>query len=508
MLAIGRILRTGARLLLLDEPTEGLAPVIVHQIRATIRRLKAEGFTILLVEQNFRFAATVADRHYVMERGRVVDMIGNAELDRPDREAARLPRGIIAASLNRKERNQRMIKYWLVIMAALGLVAAPAAQAQISDGVIKIGVLTDMSSLYADLSGQGSVIAARMAVEDFGAAKKGMKVEIVSADHQNKADVGSGIARQWLDADKVDVIVDAPNSAVALAVNQIVKEKGKAFLVSGAASSDLTGKACSPNTIHWTYDTWALANGTGSAIVKTGGDSWFFLTADYAFGHALERDTEAVVLKNGGKVLGKVRHPLNTADFSSFLLQAQASKAKIIGLANAGGDTTNAIKQAAEFGIVKGGQSLAGLLVFITDVHALGLPTAQGLIFTEAFYWDMNDKTRAFAKRFAELDRGIHPTMIHAGVYAATLHYLKAVEALKSDDGTKVIAKMKETPDRRSAVRQGHDPRRRPQAPPHVPVRGQEAVGVEGAVGLLQAARHHPGRAGLPAASTRATARW
>ncbi len=334
----------------------------------------------------------------------------------------------------------------LVIIAAIGLLAAPAAQAQVSDGVIKIGVLTDMSSLYADLSGQGSVIAARMAVEDFGAAKKGMKVEIVSADHQNKADIGSGIARQWLDADKVDVIVDTPNSGVALAVTQIVKEKGKAFLVSGAASSDLTGKACSPNTIHWTYDTWALANGTGSAIVKTGGDSWFFITADYAFGHALERDTEAVVLKNGAKVLGKVRHPLNTADFSSFLLQAQSSKAKIIGLANAGGDTTNSIKQAAEFGIVKGGQNLAGLLVFITDVHALGLQTAQGLIFTEAFYWDMNDKTRAFAKRFAELDRGIHPTMIHAGVYSATLHYLKAVEALKGDDGTKVIAKMKETP--------------------------------------------------------------
>src|SRR6266446_3723017 len=354
--------------------------------------------------------------------------------------------GYNRASFNRKERNQRMIKHWLVVMAAVGLIAPAAAQAQISDGVIKIGVLTDMSSLYADLSGQGSVIAARMAVEDFGAAKKGMKVEIISADHQNKADVGSGIARQWLDSDKVDVIVDTPNSAVALAVNQIVKEKGKAFLVSGAASSDLTGKACSPNTIHWTYDTWALANGTGSAIVKTGGDSWFFLTADYAFGHALERDTEAVVLKNGGKVLGKVRHPLNTADFSSFLLQAQSSKAKIIGLANAGGDTTNTIKQAAEFGIVKGGQSLAGLLVFITDVHALGLPTAQGLIMTEAFYWDGNDRTRAFAKRFAELDRGIHPTMVHAGVYAATLHYLKAVEALKGDDGTKVITKMKEMP--------------------------------------------------------------
>jgi branched-chain amino acid transport system substrate-binding protein len=333
----------------------------------------------------------------------------------------------------------------LTVMAALAAAAAPAL-AQVSDGVIKIGVLNDQSSLYADLAGQGSVVAARMAVEDFGADKKGMKVEIVSADHQNKPDVGSSIARQWLDVDKVDVIVDVPNSGVALALNQIIREKGKALLISGAASADLTGKACSPNTIHWTYDTWALANGTGNAIVKTGGDSWFFLTADYAFGHALERDTEAVVTKAGGKVLGKVRHPLNTQDFSSFLLQAQASKAKIIGLANAGGDTTNAIKQAAEFGIVKGGQNLAGLLVFITDVHALGLDKAQGLIMTETFYWDTNDRTRAFAKKFAERNRQIHPTMIHAGVYSAVLHYLKAVGALKGDDGTKVIAKMKEMP--------------------------------------------------------------
>jgi len=324
--------------------------------------------------------------------------------------------------------------------------AASGAHAQVSDGVIKIGVLNDQSSLYADLAGQGSVIAARMAVEDFGAAKKGMKVEIVSADHQNKPDVGSAIARQWYDADKVDVIFDVPNSGVALAVNQITRDKGKALIVSGAATADLTGKACSPNTVHWTYDTWMLANGTGNAIVKTGGDTWFFLTADYAFGHALERDTEAVVLKAGGKVLGKVRHPLNTQDFSSFLLQAQSSKAKIIGLANAGGDTTNAIKQAAEFGIVKGGQNLAGLLVFITDVHALGLNNAQGLILTESFYWDYNDQTRAFAKRFAAADRGIHPTMVHAGVYAGVLHYLKAVQALKSDDGTKVIRKMKEIP--------------------------------------------------------------
>ncbi len=298
-----------------------------------------------------------------------------------------------------------------LLAAALALAASGgAAQAQISDNVIKIGVLSDMSSLYTDLAGAGSIVAARMAVEDSGIEKRGYKVEIVSADHQNKPDIGSAITRQWYDVDKVDVIVDVPNSGVALAVNQITRDKGKAFLVSGAASSDLTGKACSPNTIHWTYDTWMLANGTGSSIVKTGGDSWFFLTADYAFGLALERDTEAVVLKNGGKVLGKVRHPLNTQDFSSFLLQAQASKAKIIGLANAGGDTTNSIKQAAEFGIVKGGQNLAGLLVFLTDIHSLGLPTAQGLIITNTFYWDTNDQTRAFAKRFAERDKGIHPT--------------------------------------------------------------------------------------------------
>ncbi|MBM4440723.1 MAG: ABC transporter substrate-binding protein [Candidatus Rokubacteria bacterium] len=334
----------------------------------------------------------------------------------------------------------------LVATAAAFAGSGAVAQSGISDGVIKIGVLNDQSSLYADLAGQGSVVAARMAVEDYGADKKGLKTEIIFADHQNKADVGSQIARQWYDAEKVDVIVDVPNSGVALAVNQITKDKKKAFLVSSAASSDLTGKACSPNTVHWTYDTWALANGTGNALVKGGADSWFFITADYAFGHALERDVEAVVTKGGGKVLGKVRHPLNTQDFSSFLLQAQASKAKIIGLANAGGDTTNAIKQGAEFGIVKGGQNFAGLLVFLTDVHALGLDKAQGLIFTSTFYWDMNDQTRAFAKRFSERNRGIHPTMIHAGVYASVTHYLKAVEALKSDDGTAVIAKMKATP--------------------------------------------------------------
>jgi len=339
-----------------------------------------------------------------------------------------------------------MLRVLALLAPVLAVFAAGPAVAQISDGVIKIGVLNDQSSLYADLAGQGSVVAARMAVEDYGAEKKGLKVEIIFADHQNKADIGSQIASKWYDADKVDVIVDVPNSGVALAVNQITRDKKKAFLISSAASSDLTGKACSPNTIHWTYDTWALANGTGNALVKGGADSWFFITADYAFGLALERDVEAVVTRNGGKVLGKVRHPLNTQDFSSFLLQAQASKAKIVGLANAGGDTTNAIKQGAEFGIVKGGQNFAGLLVFLTDVHALGLEKAQGLIFTETFYWDMNDQTRAFAKRFAERNRGIHPTMIHAGVYAAVTHYLKAVEALKSDDGTKVIEKMKATP--------------------------------------------------------------
>jgi len=330
------------------------------------------------------------------------------------------------------------------VLAALG---AGAAQAQISDGVIKIGVMNDASGLYSDITGQGSVIAARMAVEDFGAAAKGMKVEIVSADHQNKPDVGSTIARTWYDQDKVDVIADVPTSSVGLAVNQITREKGKVFLASGPATSDLTGKACSPNTIHWAYDTWMLANGTGSALVKTGADTWFFLTADYAFGHALERDTSAAVIKAGGKVLGAVRHPFPGTDFSSFLLQAQTSKAKVIGLANAGGDTINSIKQAAEFGIVKGGQSLAGLLMFITDVHALGLQTAQGLVFTETFYWDLNDQTRAWTKRFiAQSPRGNYPTMVQAGVYASVLHYLKAVEAIKTDDGTKVVEQMKKMP--------------------------------------------------------------
>jgi branched-chain amino acid transport system substrate-binding protein len=339
----------------------------------------------------------------------------------------------------------KVFRRWCVAAAFAG--AAAAAQAQYSDSVIKIGVLNDQSGTYADLAGPGSTVAARMAVDDFGAAKKGMKVEIVVADHQNKPEVGSSIARQWFDVDKVDVIVDVPTSSVALAVNQVAREKNKVLLVSTGASVDLSGKACTPNTIHWTYDTWSLANGTGNAVVKTGGNTWFFLTADYAFGHSLEKETEAVVTKQGGKVVGKVRHPFPSSDFSSFLLQAQASRAKIIGLANAGADTISAIKQGAEFGIVKGGQQFAGLLVFLTDVHALGLDKAQGLLLTESFYWDLNPQTRAFSQRFAKLHKGAMPTMGQVGVYSSVLHYLKAVEALKGDaDGAKVVTKMKELP--------------------------------------------------------------
>src|SRR5215472_7553502 len=286
----------------------------------------------------------------------------------------------------------------LLLTAALTLAAAGGAAAE--DKVVKIGVLSDQSGLYADLSGPGSTVAAQMAVEDSGLTAKGWKIDVISGDHQNKPDIGTAIARQWFDVDKVDVIVDVPNSGVALAVNNVVKEKNGVYINSGAATSDLTNAQCSPNTVHWTYDTYMLAHTTGQALVKAGGDTWFFLTADYAFGAALERDTTAVVVANGGKVVGGAKHPLNTSDFSSFLLQAQSSGAKIIGLANAGGDTTNSIKQAAEFGIVKGGQKLAGLLVFISDIHGLGLDKAQGLIFTETFYWDLNDQTRAFAKRF------------------------------------------------------------------------------------------------------------
>ena len=333
-------------------------------------------------------------------------------------------------------------------LAALA-VALACGGANAQQVTVKVGVLSDMSSLYSDIGGAGSAAAAKLAIADFAKANPNVKVELISGDHQNKPDIGSQLANQWYDVDKVDLIIDTPNSGVALAVSQITATKNKVFIVSGAAASDLTGPKCSANTIHWTYDTWMLANGTGKALVKTGGDTWFFLTADYAFGHALERDTMAAVEKNGGKVLGKVRHPLNTNDFSSFLLQAQSSKAKIIGLANAGGDTINAIKAGAEFGIVKGGQKFAGLLVFASDVNALGLQTAQGLTLTETWYWDMNDANRAWTKKWHEAGGAANkfPTMIHAGVYAGILHYLKARLALGGNpDGKTITAKMKATP--------------------------------------------------------------
>jgi branched-chain amino acid transport system substrate-binding protein len=335
---------------------------------------------------------------------------------------------------------------WAATAAVLAVGSVPGHAQQIN---VKIGVMSDMSSLYADIGGPGSVAAAKLAIADFTKDHPNVKVEMITGDHQNKPDVGSQLANQWFDVDKVDMIIDIPNSGVALAVSQVASQKNKLFIVSGAAASDLTGPKCNANTIHWTYDTWMLANGTGTAFVKTGGDTWYFLTADYAFGHALERDTSAAVEKAGGKVLGKVRHPLNTADFSSFLLQAQSSKAKVIGLANAGGDTINSIKQAAEFGIVKGGQKLAGLLVFASDVAALGLPTAQGLTLTETWYWDMNDANRAWTKRWqAERNAaGKYPTMIHAGVYSGITHYLKARVAQGGEpDGKTITAKMKSMP--------------------------------------------------------------
>lgn len=335
----------------------------------------------------------------------------------------------------------------LLLGGALGLAGGGAALAQ--DKTVKIGVLNDQSGLYADIGGPGSVLAAQMAVEDSGLKAKGWTIDVIAGDHQNKPDIGSNIARQWFDVDKVDVITDVPNSGVALAVNNIVREKNGVYVNSGAATSDLTNAQCSPNTVHWTYDTYALAHTTGGALVKAGGDTWFFLTADYAFGAALERDTTAVVNAAGGKVLGGVKVPLNTPDFSSFLLQAQASKAKVIGLANAGGDTSNSIKQAAEFGIVAGGQKLAALLLFITDVNALGLNVSQGLNFTETFYWDLNDGTRAFAKRFQERMKNKQmPTMDHAGVYSGVLHYLKVLGDMGGNphDGAKVVAAMKDMP--------------------------------------------------------------
>ena len=324
---------------------------------------------------------------------------------------------------------------------------------EISGDVVKIGVLNDMSSLYADISGPGSVEAARMAITDFGGSVNGKKIELISADHQNKPDTGSAIATQWFDNDGVDVIVDVPTSSVALAVQEVARNKGKVFLISGAAASDLTGKACSPTSVHWTYDTVALANGTGSAVVKAGGDTWFFITADYAFGHALERDTAKVVEENDGKILGKVRAPLNTADFSSYLLQAQASGAKVVAFANGGGDMVNATKQANEFGLAKN-QTIVSLLVFISDVHSMELKAAQGLKFVTAFYWDRNDETRAWSKRFFE-KLGRMPTMAQAAVYSAIGHYLGAIAAAGTDEAKAVMAKMRERPVNDFYVRGG-----------------------------------------------------
>ena len=351
-----------------------------------------------------------------------------------------------------------ILKLLGVAAVGFGLAFAPhGVRAQVSGNVVKLGVLSDLSGTYSDTTGNGSVRAAKMAAADFGGKVLGKPIEVISADHQNQPDVGSGIARRWIDEEGVDTIVDVPTSSVALAVQQITKEKNRVFLMSGPASSDLTGKACSPVGIQWTYDTYALAHGTGGALVKQGGDSWFFITADYAFGHALERDTAAAVEAAGGKVLGNVNAPFPSADFSSFLLQAQASKAKIIGLANAGDDTKNSIKQAEEYGIVSGGQRLAGLLVFNTDIHALGLQAAQGLVITVAYDWDMNDATRAFAKRFMAFpeSKGVPPSYIQAGVYTEVTHYLKAIQAAGTDEATAVVAKMREMPINDFMVKNG-----------------------------------------------------
>ena len=390
----------------------------------------------------------------------------------------------------------------LFAMTALAVVlAAGSAHAQTT---VKIGVLSDMSSLYADIGGPGSVAAAKLAVADFNATNKDVKVEIVSGDHQNKPDVGSSIVNKWFDTEGVDLVIDVPNSGVALATSQIAATKNKVFIVSGAAASDLTGAKCNANTVHWTYDTWMLANGTGKALVKTGGDTWFFLTADYAFGHALERDTAAAVEANGGKVLGKVRHPLNTNDFSSFLLQAQTSKAKVIGLANAGGDTINSIKAGAEFGIVKGGQKFAGLLVFASDVNALGLADRAGphpdrdLVLGRQRCQPRLDQALAGGAAGQVPDHGAgrrlfgRDPLSQGGGRAEELGRRQG--GGRQDEGAA---------DRRSAVRQGHDPRRRPQDPRRLSVRGEEAGGVEVSRRLLSAARHHPGGGSLPSAQGR-----
>ncbi|UGY06312.1 ABC transporter substrate-binding protein [Bradyrhizobium quebecense] len=330
---------------------------------------------------------------------------------------------------------------FLAAVAACSLMLAAPAAAQ----GVKIGILNDQSGVYADYGGKYSLEAARMAVEDFGGEVLGQKIEIVTADHQNKPDLATAIARRWYEVENVDMITELTTSSVALAVQELSKEKKKIDIVVGAATSRISGDACTPYSFHWAYDTRALAVGTGGALTEAGGDTWFFLTADYAFGYALEKDTSDIVASKGGKVVGSVRVPLNSSDFSSFLLQAQSSKAKIIGLANAGLDTTNSIKQAAEFGIVRGGQKLAGLLMTLSEVHGLGLEAAQGLVLTEGFYWDHDDASRAFSERFIKRT-GHMPSMIHAGTYSATLSYLKAVKAAGTKDSDAVAAKLKELP--------------------------------------------------------------
>src|ERR1700761_7321600 len=332
----------------------------------------------------------------------------------------------------------------LLLGTALSIASANFAVAQ--DKTVKIGALSDQSGLYADLGGPGSTLAAQMAVEDSGLTAKGWKIDVISGDHLNKPDVGVNIAKQWFDVDKVDAIVDVPNSGVALAVANVVKDKNGVLIDSAAGTSDLTNAQCTPNTVHWTFDTYMLAHGTGAALTKAGGDSWFFITADYAFGAALERDPTTAVQEAGGKVLGGVKHPLGTADFSSFLLQAQASKAKVVALANAGADTTNAIKQAHEFGLSAGGQAVLPMLAFITDIKAIGIENAAGLRFTDGFYWDRTDETRAWSKRFMDRNDGRAPTVVQAGVYTLALHFLKSMDAAKSEDGTVVVTHMKSTP--------------------------------------------------------------
>jgi branched-chain amino acid transport system substrate-binding protein len=368
-----------------------------------------------------------------------------------------LAQSVAPETFNKKPRGEEKMKRLAAALMAGAAVAlsAGAAQAQISDDVVKLGVLTDMSSLYSDATGKGSLTAVQMAVADFGGKVKGKPIVVLSGDHQNKPDVGVNIVRNWIDNDKMDALFDVPTSSVALALSTLMTEKNKIFMNSGAGSSDLTGKACSPIFVHYTYDTSALSNVAGKAMVKRGEDTWFFITADYAFGHALERDAANVVKENGGKVLGDVKHPLNSSDFSSFLLQAQASKSKVVALANAGGDTTNALKQAAEFGLTQGGQKMIALLQEITDSHSLGLKQAQGLILTDGFYWDMNDETRAFSKKFMA-KVGHMPTMIQAGLYSATMHYLQAIDATGTDDTAKVMAQMKKTPIHDFFAKNGH----------------------------------------------------